>query len=205
MDAVETIQYKNRDIEIHYDDNAESPREWDNITEFHCSHSRYNLGDRGFNYRTGQECIDVANEAKKKGDVVLPLYLYDHSGITISLSPFSCPWDSGQVGFVIVRKQTMLENFGGKIFTQKMKEKALKLAQGEVKDYDQYLRGEIYGYIIDDHKDSCWGYFSIEDAIEEAKICIDWDEKKALENHCNQVKKWIKNQVPIIHRHAFCR
>jgi hypothetical protein len=33
------------------------------------------------------------------------LYLYDHSGITISTSPFSCGWDSGQVGFIYLTRQ----------------------------------------------------------------------------------------------------
>ena len=31
------------------------------------------------------------------GMVILPLYLYDHSGITMNTCGFSCPWDSGQV------------------------------------------------------------------------------------------------------------
>ena len=38
--------------------------------------------------------------------VILPLYLYDHSGITISTGPFSCPWDSGQVGWIYAPKDT---------------------------------------------------------------------------------------------------
>ena len=34
------------------------------------------------------------------GFVFLPLYLFDHSGITMNTSGFSCPWDSGQVGWI---------------------------------------------------------------------------------------------------------
>ena len=34
------------------------------------------------------------------GMVILPLYLYDHSGITMNTCGFSCPWDSGQVGWI---------------------------------------------------------------------------------------------------------
>ena len=30
--------------------------------------------------------------------VILPLYLHDHSGLTMNTSGFHCPWDSGQVG-----------------------------------------------------------------------------------------------------------
>ena len=183
MEPVQTIQYKNHIIEIHYDMHPESPREWDNITELHCSHKRYTLGDKQFNYPTGQDCIDVANKAMKQGDVVLPLYMYDHSGITISLNPFSCPWDSGQVGFVIIRKEKLLQEFGYKKFTQALKDKALKLAQGEVDTYDKYLRNEVYGYVIDDHGDSCWGYYDIEDAVSEAKGIVEHSESNK-EVHC---------------------
>lgn len=37
------------------------------------------------------------------GMVILPLYLYDHSGITMNTCGFSCPWDSGQVGWIYYR------------------------------------------------------------------------------------------------------
>jgi hypothetical protein len=178
-DVVETIEYKGHKIEIKTDEHGYSPRENDNICEFHCSHRRYELGDKGFNYLDGQECIEEVNERKRQGDIVLPLYLYDHSGISISLSnahyPFNCPWDSGQVGFVVVSREKMLENWGNKIFTRVLKIKALEVAQGEVKEYDAYLRGEVYGFVIDDGDgDSCWGYIGdIADVIEEAKEAVD--------------------------------
>jgi hypothetical protein len=173
MEPVESIQYKNHTIQIFPDDCAESPRDWDNICEFHCAHRRYSFGDKGFNYSNGQDCIESAQQAKINGDIVLPLYIYDHSGITISLSPFSCPWDSGQVGFVIVRREKMLSEFSTKRFTQSLKAKALKIAQGEVETYDQYLRGEVYGYKIDGDGDSCWGYYGLEDCLTEAKSVVD--------------------------------
>ncbi len=173
MEALETINYKNHTIGIYSDDCAESPRTWDNICEFHCSHRKYLLGDKGYNYSNGQDCIEAAQQAEKQGDIVMPLYLYDHSGITISLSPFSCRWDSGQVGFVIVRKEKMLRELSAKRFTKSLKNKALKIAQGEVETYDQYLRGEVYGYKIDGDGDSCWGFYGQEECISEAKSIID--------------------------------
>ena len=34
--------------------------------------------------------------------------------------------------------------------------------RGEVAEYDQYLTGQVYGYVIEDedgdHVDSCWGF-----------------------------------------------
>ena len=178
-DAIETIKYKGHTIEICQDENPFSPREDDNICEFHCSHRRYNLGDEGFNYRDGQDCFDAVAERKRNGDIVLPLYMYDHSGIGISLSntyyPFNCPWDSGQVGFVVISRKAMLDNWGNKIFTKALKAKVLEIAQSEVEEYDQYLRGEVYGYVIDNGDgDSCWGYTGdIKYAIETAKEVID--------------------------------
>jgi hypothetical protein len=35
----------------------------------------------------------------------LPLYLYEHSGITMSTSPFGDRWDSGQVGIIYVKRE----------------------------------------------------------------------------------------------------
>ena len=176
-DAIETIEYKGHIIKIHQDEGDFNPRENDNICEFHCSHRRYNLGDEGFNYQNREDCIEAVKERERNGDIVLPLYLYDHSGITISLSPFQCPWDSGQVGFVVIPRKTMLEEFGGKIFTKALKIKSLEIAQCEVIEYDSYLRGEVYGFVIDDNNeigDSCWGFIGdIKYSIEQAKKEID--------------------------------
>jgi hypothetical protein len=42
------------------------------------------------------------------------LYLYDHGGITISTGPFSCPRDSGQVGFIYASHKQIRDHFGWK-------------------------------------------------------------------------------------------
>lgn len=99
--------------------------------------------------------------------VLLPLYVYDHSGMTISTSPFYCPWDSGQVGWIYCTIETAKKKLG---HTDRKKiEEALK---AEVKVYDQYLRGDVYGFILKEKKscescgavklediDACWGFF----------------------------------------------
>ncbi len=67
----------------------------------------------------------------------------------------------------------MLRELSAKRFTKSLKNKALKIAQGEVETYDQYLRGEVYGYKIDGDGDSCWGFYGQEECISEAKSIID--------------------------------
>lgn len=93
--------------------------------------------------------------------VVLPLYLYDHSGLTMNTTGFSCPWDSGQVGWIYVSRENVLDEFGGTRLTTEKRERAEDLLRGEVNAYDLYLRGECYGYELYKHdtlEDSCWGF-----------------------------------------------
>lgn len=125
--------------------------------------------------------------------IILPLYLYDHSGITMSTGKFSCPWDSGQVGWIYVTKKQAVEEWGKKICTKKVIEKAEKYLEGEVEEYDQYLTGDVYGVCLqffvnegtpdepewveyessDLHRDECWGFFGDEYAKKEAETWID--------------------------------
>ena len=95
-----------------------------------------------------------------KGFILLPLYLYDHSGITISTSPFSCPWDSGQVGWIYCTPERLQAEFGN--ITETNMKQANRLMEEEIKVYDTYLRGECYGYCLYlgmREIDSCWGFF----------------------------------------------
>ena len=102
---VKSEKYKNCTIEIWTDEHPfESPRNWDNLGTMVCWHNCYNLGDEQPNEyaedylqnlveqhtdnswewietREIDECIDFLG---KKGYVILPLYLYDHSGITMN-------------------------------------------------------------------------------------------------------------------------
>ena len=43
--TIETREYKCFTIEIWHDDDAESPRKWDNVATFVCEHRNYNFGD----------------------------------------------------------------------------------------------------------------------------------------------------------------
>ena len=167
-----TLKHNNKTINIVNDEHAESPRTWDNLGTMICFHGRYNLGDEhSFDYNSFEE-MEKAIE-KQYDAVVLPLYLYDHSGITISTSPFSCPWDSGQVGFIAISKEKARNEYGWKAITKKRKELLTSYLEGEVETYDQYLRGDIFGFEIlnseGEVEDSCWGFYGEESAIEEAK------------------------------------
>lgn len=189
MDSLHSEEYKGFTIKIVSDDNSESPRQWSNFGKMVCWHKRYNLGDE-HEYKTAREFAAFIKE--EKPPVVLPLYLYDHSGISISTSSFigrahHAEWDSGQVGYIYVTREALLsEHKGKKIITPAMKAYAEKVLIGEVNDYDQFLRGEIYGYEVIDKDgeavDSCYGYYgdySQKDGpVDEAKRTIDHEIKR---------------------------
>jgi hypothetical protein len=180
-------------ITVDYDDFAENPREWDNLGKMVCFHKRYSLGDKT-NFKSND--YNSFDELKKdiirreKISVILPLYMYDHSGITISTSPFSCPWDSGQIGFTYITKEDAKKEFGCKIITPKIKEKLIKILNNEIETYDQFVRGEIYSYIIEkiskcdlDHEHleivySCGGFFDEDECLKEAEGFVEYEINK---------------------------
>jgi hypothetical protein len=174
------IVHKGMTIEIWQDlDMNETPRDWDNLGTMVCFHGRYGLGDQ-HEYKTPN---DVPRSRYKS---ILPLYLYDHSGITMSTSPFSCPWDSGQVGWIYADDNDIRAEYGVKRISKQLREKVAKGLSAEVEVYDQYLTGQVYGWTLRDAGgeviDSCAGYYGDEgriEAINQAKQEIDHMKAKA--------------------------
>ena len=145
-------------VKIQFDEWAENPRdEYDHVGNLWCWHRRYEFGSR-------KERRAVKNHSTypEEAVVVLPVYLYDHSGIALSTSPFSCPWDSGQVG-VIWADQKAVETHGGE-------EAVRKILEAEVKEYDQYASGGVlYGELLDDNGeviDSIGGFYGTPEELE---------------------------------------
>ena len=165
---------------IQPDDDPFNPREDDNFGKMVCFHRRYHLGDHHnyidkddfhlMNYKIKAPFGSPAYEREvderlmkviSQKFLMLPLYLYDHSGITMNTTGFSCPWDSGQVGWIYASKEDALREFGGKTFTAATRKKAEDRMRGEVEYYDSYLRGEAYGFELykdGELEDSCWGF-----------------------------------------------
>jgi hypothetical protein len=164
-------------VRTYQEDSPESPRSWDNLGTMVCFHNRYNLGDKhdyNSNDYNGWDEMEKDIIKRENVGVILPLYLYDHSGITMNTTGFSCNWDSGRVGFIFISKQKMLQEYGGKIVTQKLKDRVEGYLKSEVETYDQYLTGDVYGYRVfkeengeEEELDSCWGFYGEDTCMEE--------------------------------------
>ena len=201
-------------LEVMQDEYPIDPRSWGNLCTMICWHQRYKLGD-DHSFESPDEFmqhlyLDVtekhwcddheSNDWKdiykelQESDLVLikQLNLYDHNGITISTSsgyPYNDRWDSCCVGFIYVTKKTIFKEYGS-IAEENWKDREDKYLEDEVKTYDRYLRGDVYGYTLtkktiyqekcphcgevireyEDEKevDSCWGHYG--DCLEENGI-----------------------------------
>lgn len=142
------------------DSDPSNPRiDFDNFCLMACAHGRYNLGDskaaeiiaRKLDVSAREHSLIELINLAYKADIIFtskPLYLYDHSGITMATTPFSCQWDSGQVGEILVFKSDVKSEFGIKRMGKKVKEKMIAIAEShidsEVAAYDAYLSGDMY-------------------------------------------------------------
>lgn len=82
--------------------------------------------------------------SKNKEYLSARVYGYSHSGKTISLSPFSCQWDSGPIGYAILSKEKVRELYGIKKISKKWIEIIFKVLEEEIKEQDHVLRGNVW-------------------------------------------------------------
>lgn len=152
-------------LAVVYDEDPLNPREDGCLSHMLCWHNRYDIGDAN-DFESLNDVIEQLENDKSSGDdyITSPLFLLDHSGISISIHDFNDHWDSGLVGIVYVKKSELLNE--GISLKNDWKETAKNIIESEVSLYDQYLRGDVYGYRLFqltnsswEETDSCWGFF----------------------------------------------
>lgn len=171
MKPTEQFELNGYTVKIYQDADAESPESMTDDSErrvcfLATTRNRYfEVRADGFNPE------DVGDDARRadieQSHHVYPLYAYIHGGVALSLGragQFSDQWDSGQIGNVFVTRDT------SEITDPD------KCADGLVEEWNQYLSGDVYGYVIEDgegaHVDSCWGFYGIEYCKEEARASV---------------------------------
>lgn len=159
-------------LTVEQDDYAEDPREWDNLCTMVCWHRNYSIGDKhnyddvdeffryilhhicgmeyeDFNALDTDENYKLICESDKL--IIKPINLYDHSGITVSTSngyPYNDRWDASYVGFIYATKETILKEIAN---ANEVNWTAIadEVIENEMDTYDQYVRGEVYAFILD--------------------------------------------------------
>lgn len=163
-DETYTHKNQNKKMEVYKDQNPIDPRTHSQLATMTCSHGTYDLGDTTPDTDKHSGWASIKSEIQEKHDVkaILPIYLYDHSMITISTTKFNGPhahWDSGQIGFIYITQED-LENREIKE-EYRTYEKFVKWLKQEVEEYDNYLTGNVWRYqFYEDEEltDSCGGF-----------------------------------------------
>lgn len=165
-------------LTMNIDECAESPREWDNVCKIVSRSGNWDISDKGWTmthsefveYLHGlldKKCPEIKGltdaeniadcECVKKYILCKPVYMYDHSGQTISLTPFGDRWDSGIAGFIFCTKEDIKKNCTD-VTNKNWLEIAEKVMSSEIDIYDDYIRGAVYCYCLEEahtveHKD----------------------------------------------------
>jgi len=184
-------------ITVKQDTDAQSPRENDNLGVMATWHRGYRLGDAQPKCDP-QEWHDDADNVPE-GSVVLPLYLMDHGGLSMSTGDYGDRWDSGRVGWIVatpdkIRECHMLA--ADAEITAEIRASAERTLKSEVAEYSDYLEGNVWGYVIesthlcnecnakvhDGDDDSCWGFIgSDKSTLDAMKEHVDAKHHVALE------------------------
>lgn len=186
---IEEFEHHGVTITLAYDEEPESPREWSNHGTMLCNYRGYLLGDQEIEPGEHEDLAALIAWLREEYEptVILPLYILDHSGLAMSAGdPIDLDfrpsqehflvdpggWDTSMVGFILDTPQG-IEECGA----PEDMEAALR---AEVKIYDSYLQGQVYGYSVEDGN-SCWGFYDLQDAREEAKDSAEFVARERAE------------------------
>lgn len=171
-----TTQVTKAQLEIRYDDCAESPREWDNLGYFITLERNYNTPDKNPTLERiikeasedASNCTEhianitklIASEFDEKLAYIVPVSKYEHGGVTYRRGERH-GWDEGVAGFYIVTKESA-KDIPDVDFD--------KVIEQELETYTAWANGEVYAFILYDNDgdviDSCGGFFDIDDIKE---------------------------------------
>lgn len=218
---VETYEHHGVTVEIETDDDrAGSPRDWDNVSRLYCWDDRMSgvvsegENDEMFGPGDHNGLADAIEHLIAQGAVViLPLYLLDHSGYSISSGPNiielddegryracrsegrfagdSAGWDTSMVGFAWAKGDTDSPD-------------PLAACEAEIETLDQYFTGDVYGYIVDPdgEGESCWGFYGLECVKEEANDAAEHVAHQR-EREAAEAAHWAERDVVTDSAHHF--
>ncbi len=162
-------------LRIEQDQDAMSPAEWEDEAVFLVANHRDffvppNKHERNFD-------VAAIIEENKKGHHVFLLEAYIHSGVRLALAgEGNFPdrrWDVSTLGAVFVAKSGC-----------RTRKAAYKVAQSKVEEWNMYLSGDVWGFIIEDddgnHLDSCWGFYGREYCEREGAQALKYAKEHSL-------------------------
>jgi hypothetical protein len=237
-------------VTLLYDPDPEhaNPRDADNLSEMCISYRGYTLGDHqlpasglptiscpqcdGDGYRHDDDCERCVGTGQieptlrewfssKEAIAAMPLFVYEHSGLSISggrlvmleddeiasghtsssgrFALDSAGWDTSFVGFMIA-SEASIERLCGSARKYRDPAWLAEAFKSEIEEYDRFLRGEVLGYIVAEgstFEDSCWGFVGIEHARHEATAAAEVVAKQLSEEESERLA-WAARDVETV-------
>lgn len=144
-----------RRLRIIEDVNGENPRQRSsNLGVLLCFSHRYRLGDDprrvGVDYSANLtlDRLRICIQEQLNGIGLLPVYLLDRSGVSVSTAPFQdCM--SEQTGFIFTTVERLAaHSVADKDFPIDLSQQLAR----EVDDYNAYLSGQCVGYVVEEQR-----------------------------------------------------
>ena len=136
---------------------------------------------------------EALTDLLNKVAIVLPVYMYDHSGVTIATTPFPCRWDSGQVGVIFVTKAKAMRALGESRVTKKFQARVEWYLNSEIELLDAYVTGEVFGFeIVDENgevEDSCWGFYGANILLNGILEHLDPKDRKTVRKEASKLER----------------
>lgn len=150
-------------VKIERDEILDNPFEYDEVFTLYSNHRYFSPNKHDMEELFDEEgnlpTLEQLNLSRSDYEH-FRIYSYEHGGMTVSATPFSCPWDSGLLGIVAVKKEEVKDT-----------KEAFK---NYVKTLDQLLQGDIYTFIIEDemgeYVDSCGGFYGHDESTLEEML-----------------------------------
>lgn len=165
-EPVETLTHDGYVISIYRDEDARNPREeFDHLGTLHVR---------------GPRCVAIDNNSSPwctdtDDGIAIPLSINYHDGTLGECS------DDMADGYIYVTRDKILSEYGAKRISAKTRAHVIKVLEAELKEYNAYVTGDVFGYVIYDDAgnelDSCWGFYGIDYCIESAKQSVPDDSR----------------------------
>ena len=196
-EPLETYEFGSFTAKIFLDEMGWDPRENDNVGEILYTSSRYTLGDRRVD---ADEIREITEDPEA---IWLPVYAYIHGGVTISTvgkGQYIDRWDGGMCGIIYAYRNNV-RKMGIKPWGdhETIEDAVHAILEGEIEEYDMYLRGDVYGIVVEDENEeeieSCWGYYGWDYAREEAQRQAESYYKYFVEHKMSEELESLANDI----------
>ena len=204
---IEVIKHEGLVVKIYQDTDTQGPESWGDDNgflvhyhrDFQQEHESVLVEDDLRDLYQGN-VTDNTKELKRKYHI-FSVSAYIHSGVHLTLGNVrfaydSGGWDTSHVGAVFCAKSEW-----------KTVKKAEKFAEGLIESWNQYLSGDVYGFVVEGPDvenagsgsdiDSCWGFYGLEYAKEEGLAIAKHFAEERRKKKQAKVKAMIKNHVPL--------